>query len=871
MVVTRRAPAAPASRTNSSQPIPRVSATKGKVSSHIPNVPDQSSPLANGKTREDLHHDAQNGGSRDAHGCCRPNLRVDIDFVVWQDDPLSKKNKNKSKFKKGGKKRKSRKASIADVLLRYLLLFFTIYSLTVCPNDVKLQSPVCRGLSEYRRLILEPYILPAINSAISHPAIAPYVDRATPYAERAVEIAKPIVLRTQSEWNHRVVPQWNKVIVPQYHKYVVPQYDKYLAPQVQRVSDFVEPYRVAVEQQYEKNLGPHVRFAVQSLNRFQRVAQPYVLLAADKSYTGYQRAKPYLGPVWQRVKATVRKFLIFLRVQRRKFVDPHVAKIWERVKELSSGEPKAEVPKPSPIATITPSPAAASVITSDSQKSVEETAAASPVPASAPPASASISASSVLTHIESTSETFVPPTASETLESVASVVSKTLHSTASTEPSITSSIEDVASDSTVASTESSTASSASSTASSATSLDSPSATPETVAADEIDLDALYAELGLVDDEIPEETETQVVEPEAPPAPPPLTEEELEELRQQKLAETAEKRRDITGRHTKWEQDLEALIKEKKKALRKTLVAMRKVAVQDLKTSEVIRGNVDNLVEEAEKFLKGAESYLKNLKKEGRKQEEKGGLWKKVVDKLEGKFHEHLRATEDLVNGWYDAHVAQEIEELKQITTAVSDLADSAQADIGMDYAWLDDVTYHDWQRYHDLVRTSTNFTELAQSIQNGSHPSPPINPILPALEELQNEVQDIIMGFETRLRRIRRSGDRAFGVAVPDGGEEEEEATEGSAEAPTPEVSILPIPGDQPEPEAPVLEEPSPIIGRGKAEVEEALARADSAIEEKGAEPLIGSAAEVSVGATSDVSTATAEPPVVSIPVHEEL
>ena len=42
-----------------------------------------------------------------------------------------------------------------------------------------------------------------------------------------------------------------------------------------------------------------------------------------------------------------------------------------------------------------------------------------------------------------------------------------------------------------------------------------------------------------------------------------------------------------------------------------------------------------------------------------------------------------------------------------MSTAVStdrlrELADEAQADIGMDYAWLDDVTTHDWTRYHKL-------------------------------------------------------------------------------------------------------------------------------------------------------------------------
>lgn len=34
--------------------------------------------------------------------------------------------------------------------------------------------------------------------------------------------------------------------------------------------------------------------------------------------------------------------------------------------------------------------------------------------------------------------------------------------------------------------------------------------------------------------------------------------------------------------------------------------------------------------------------------------------------------------------------------------------DRGQADIGLDYAYLDDVTYLDWQRYHDLERSKSD-------------------------------------------------------------------------------------------------------------------------------------------------------------------
>jgi len=318
-----------------------------------------------------------------------------------------------------------------------------------------------------------------------------------------------------------------------------------------------------------------------------------------------------------------------------------------------------------------------------------------------------------------------------------------------------------------------------------------------------------------------------------------------------------------------------MIKDKKKALRKMLVATRKAAAQELKASKEIKNGIDGLVDEAEKYLKGAEAYLKNLKKESRKPEEKGGMWVRVVEKVESKFSDQLRETENIVNGWYATVLGKEEYELKQITEEVKDLAERAQADIGLDYAWLDDVTYADWQRYHDLVRESENFTDHAQSVQNGTHPSPPINPVLSEITELQSEVQDIIMGFETRLRRIKRTGDRAFGLEVP----EEEESEDDETSAPDgPEVSILPIPGDHTD-QKPVVGEPVPVVGRGQREVEEALARAEGVESQqegtagelgKGAEGVASSIAqEVEVDAEIEMSTSTVGPP--SVPPHVEL
>jgi hypothetical protein len=136
-----------------------------------------------------------------------------------------------------------------------------------------------------------------------------------------------------------------------------------------------------------------------------------------------------------------------------------------------------------------------------------------------------------------------------------------------------------------------------------------------------------------------------------------------------------------------------------------------------------------------------------------------------------------------------------------------------------------------------LVSGSNSFTELANSIQNGTHPSPPVNPVSGAMQELQLELQDVITGFETRFRRIKRNGFKAFDSLS-------EEEVEQDVESLQPlEVSILSVPSeDESDPAAPVFGSEFPVIGRGKAEVEEALARAEDILDrDHGQQEVVGS------------------------------
>jgi hypothetical protein len=132
--------------------------------------------------------------------------------------------------------------------------------------------------------------------------------------------------------------------------------------------------------------------------------------------------------------------------------------------------------------------------------------------------------------------------------------------------------------------------------------------------------------------------------------------------------------------------------------------------------------------------------------------------------------------------------------------------------------------------------------------------------------DLQVELQDVITGFETRFRRIKRNGFRTFDSLPGDRMDEEE--NEQVFESPhPPEVSILPIPKDESNPATPILGSEFPIVGRGKAEVEDAFARAEAVMD--GEHPQ-DSTDDDTDGVGPGLVTPTAVPPSAS-PLHEEL
>jgi ribosomal protein S30 len=578
----------------------------------------------------------------------------------------------------------------------------------VCPKDTHLQSPICRGLTEYKRIVLDPYIIPPIQAVLAHPSVSPHIERAKPYVHRAVEITTPILLRTQQEWNlhvvpqweRRIVPKWNNRVVPKWNKYIVPHWDRQVAPRIQLVQSKLDPYRLRVTQEYEQRILPHAQVAIYNLQRWQRQAGPYVLLAVSKTQDGYYAAKPYAVPLAKRCGHLLQQFALFLRGHRQKFVDPHVAKMWEKVKELSrvrqvihDATPERESLSPDTLFTILETTGYETTVSSahspTSAYDVIPTAEETDV-AHSPSSLSASETTEVFPHSTFVEPTFSPvpepatstqlagsPTGAESFLGTESVHAESLHESeppTSGAPAFVEELDAEKSSVSVAATPEPSSSAppaadeptnppASVTPSKITIAAASASVPpaKSRADDEIDFDAFYAELGLDEPlgNLGDSEESSV------PSSPAETEEESAERLRLKAEETARKRTDIEARQTKWEAELQAQMEHSTSQLHSRLGNLRATAASELASSADVRNSIEELVNEAEKYLKGAEIYLKNLKGEGPRSDEKLALWDRVAERVNDKFNEHLLATEGVVNTWYRIVLDKELQEVRK--------------------------------------------------------------------------------------------------------------------------------------------------------------------------------------------------------------
>lgn len=206
----------------------------------------------------------------------------------------------------------------------------------------------------------------------------------------------------------------------------------------------------------------------------------------------------------------------------------------------------------------------------------------------------------------------------------------------------------------------------------------------------------------------------------------LTEEEIAEQKRRLEIETREKRIEITGRHAQWEQRLEERGKEVLAELLNQVKELRAYVSDDVENNEEISKLLSGYENEAAKAIKGVEAFFEKRIKIGKKVEESVvKTWEEVLRKVEKKVQDKKHEVDKEMQEYYNSYIDDELKyastlsldlfdpqsscqpsyQIDAAAKRVESVADDAQADLGMDYAWLEDVTVSDWTRYHDLTRS----------------------------------------------------------------------------------------------------------------------------------------------------------------------
>jgi hypothetical protein len=642
---------------------------------------------------------------------------------------------------------------IGTMLMYLLVTTFSAYCLVVCPTDYQLESRACRGLNLYREQVLDPLLIRPLYSGLQHPSVSPYVEKAVPVITRTLDIVIPLFLHTVHTVRSTVVPVWDNHLYPRVRLleiYTRPQrkaasnkLKSYVAP----LSPYVEKAKVnagAVRQKVE----PYVTQGEDYAQKAWVASQPALSSAWEVSRKTpgvfYERVyvpsgeirRQYVDPhaIW-----IYRYVAEFLSENRREYVDPHVLKLWAKVQELAGVKKIAKIrnapsdamvtPEPETyVATPTPEPQVTTAV--DVPPPTAEETSSGPAGTTTEIEAITSDQSAAPTHIHDTTEAvaesiaFIPETSSSSVEAtVLSVpVAETLASASAPGivddqtvplPSSITPLEETPSPVEVPSPEVTEAS---------LEVTSPSAVPEPTAITAEMPDHLSAqkskaiELPPVAIELPERVEStedldaflrelEIGQTEAVIADVPTETDSAIPVGQQtwipsnkkpSKEATAEKRLDIETRHTEWETQLQALSKQVKEELRDQLTKHREKNAAYMADGDPF--DLKTLTDEANRVLRNADTYGKALTTDHRKSiDEKEQLWGRIVSKVTEKFTNRVKSTEDMVNMYWGEHISREADMIIAARTRLESLAGKAQADVGMDYAWLDDVTYRDWQ------------------------------------------------------------------------------------------------------------------------------------------------------------------------------
>ncbi|PVG02097.1 hypothetical protein CPB86DRAFT_39819 [Serendipita vermifera] len=300
-------------------------------------------------------------------------------------------------------------------------------------------------------------------------------------------------------------------------------------------------------------------------------------------------------------------------------------------------------------------------------------------------------------------------------------------------------------------------------------------------ADEIDdfLQKLFEEDGIEDKKAQEQA--------APPPPKALTEEEKEEQKRLKEQETREKRADITGRHTKWEEKLEKAGQAEVDDMLEKIKNLRTEVVDSMRTKPEMFDLLKKMQQDGFKQVENTDKYLAKLQDNTANGPEAQKMWDKVLERVQKKLNDRTIEVSTFLQNWFRDVMQKEKALFEASAKSLDQLADEAQADIGMDYAWLDDVTTHDWTRYHGLKDSAKKWSEQLETIFNSTHPDMSENTVQTEVIQVETAMMRVAADLNQALDQIKVKGEQFFqGEAQPKAADTGAAKVESEEPAPSP-------------------------------------------------------------------------------------
>ncbi|PFH51007.1 hypothetical protein AMATHDRAFT_3400 [Amanita thiersii Skay4041] len=695
----------------------------------------------------------------------------------------------------------------------FILTLLFIYALsTIYPISMQ---PFRSVLSASHDNLVKPYILPPLRAAFTHPALEPHLSvvRTTlrPFAARIENTARPAFAKLSQLEENNVRPlvrraaaavhcivrhEWQRVVVSNFNTYIRPSIQPYLDRWDTFYNRSFQPRLstlTSLGQACYFRVKPHIINAWLATAHYSSISYSAVAPRVHRLYVG---SKPHVHAVWIKIRPHFYTGWKLLRIQvlntasivksysvraasrlgeaRREYVDPHIIRIWEKVGNHSFDP--------------TPSSTTLSVLSVGTVYTTAALSSAGAGPATVIEASISTSfpVEEVLTavSVEQTSEphivTIKSAIADPPLQTVYSVISESVGMSSAIEMHVNEFVQietDILTVPSLNPTQTPAPNSniveevlSTSSVQEPTATDGPNMQSRTT--DEA-IDDFLEELGISSSEPALEELGPIVEKQESPSPHIFSTKQEDDATVARRAKTAAKRADIARRHADWQSQIDQLSVDRERNLHDSLVSIRKRAVSELQ--ELIHigrqeGNqgesiVESVEAECGRLTKGLDGYIKKERERKvklgidwyEKLEEKKAQWEKVLARVDEKFAEKVRSVQEDVHKW-TGNKNSNLPKVVKVSAELKAFAEKAQADLGLDYAWLDDVTYDDWQKYHDLMRTAERFTATARSLLNGTHVHPPVDPLIPALDALEHSVQEVITGFGVRFASLRQEG-----------------------------------------------------------------------------------------------------------------